>query len=349
MKKKIISIVLSLAFLCSLALTGCGGNTKPGSGSSGNAGTSGNSGGGAVEPIEAILGHHCADSTLWQYGALRFAELVEEYTDGGIIINIYGNGELGDEKQLTEMTSEGTIQFSMPGGMVSTQWISGVDVFCLPFLFENSEEAQKVFDSDLGKEILSGFNEININILGAFENGFRQLGTTNKKIESLEDLKGLKVRTPESELYLSTWKALGAAPLAMSWSEVYSSLQTKVIDGAEPPIGTFYDSGFGEVCSYFAYINYLYDPILLGVNQEWFNSLTAEYQDAIVRAANEAVAEERIEAERRNSSTEEKLITEYGTEFTHPDLAPFQGAVQGLYEARSDQENITAIQEMLGR
>lgn len=347
MKKKAIALLLSMALSIGL-LASCGTSPAPSTG-----GASSNKGNeppaSSGETIQAILAHHCADSTLWQYGALKFAELVKEYTDGGIEITVYSNAELGDEKQLTEMTSEGAIQFSMPGSMVSTQWISGIDVFAMPFLFESSEEAQKVMDSELGTNILEGFNDINIEILGSFENGFRQLFTTNTAIESIEDLKGLKIRTPEADLYLKTWEALGAAPLPMSWSEVFSSLQTHVIDGAEPPIGTGYDSGFGEVCDYFAYINYLYDPIFLGVNQEWFNSLPADYQDAIVRAAKDAVADERIEAERRNTSTEEKLVSEYGTTITHPDLVPFQAAVQGLYDSRDDQDVVAQIREMLGR
>ena len=337
MKKRMLAFMLCLSLIGTI-LSGCGQETST-SGSENN----------SEEPIQAILGHHCADSTLWQYGALKFAELVEEYTDGGVEITIYSNGELGDEKQLTEMTMEGAIQFSMPGSMVSTQWIDGVDVLALPFLYENEKEAHTVLDSELSAGLLKKFEEINVKILGSFESGFRQLFTTEKQINSIEDLNGLKIRTPEGDLYLDTWEAMGAAPLPMSWSEVFSSLQTHVIDGSEPPIGTGYDSGFGEVCSCFAYINYLYDPIFLAVNLEWFNSLPAEYQDAITQAAIDAVADERVEAEKRNAETEEKLVNEYGTVITHPDLEPFREAVQPLYDQRSDQETISAILELLGR
>lgn len=337
--KKLLATILSVAMLCTL-LVGCGNKAEAPAEEAGEA---------PAQTYEAILGHHCADSTLWQYGALKFAELVDEYTNGGVKIAVYSNAELGDEKQLTEMTTEGTIQFSMPGSMVSTQWISGTDVFSLPFMYESEEQAQMVLDSELGQQIEANFNDINIQILGAFESGFRQLFTTTKAINSLDDLKGLKVRTPESELYISTWKALGAAPLAMSWSEVYSSLQTHVIDGAEPPIGTGYDSMFGEVCQNFAYINYLYDPIFLAVNMEWFNSLPAEYQEAITKAAKDAVADERAEAHARNAATEEKLVSEYNVNITHPDLAPFQEAVQSVYDNYSDQETLAAVLKLLGR
>lgn len=345
--KKRLAIILSMVIL-STCLTACGGG---GTSASNSAGTSGDgSGSGApTETYEAILGHHCADSTLWQYGAEKFAQLVDEYTNGGVKITIYSNSELGDEKQLTEMTTEGTIQFSLPGSMVSTQWITGTDVFSLPFMYETEEEAQMVLDSELGKEITANFNDIDIQILGAFESGFRQLFTTTKAINSLEDLQGLKVRVPESELYISTWQALGAAPLAMSWSEVYSSLQTHVIDGAEPPIGTGYDSMFGEVCENFAYINYLYDPIFIAVNQTWFNSLPAEYQEAIQKAATDAVADERIEANTRNTETEAKLVSEYGVNITHPDLSAFQEAVQPVYDNYADQETLQAVLALLGR
>ena len=342
MKKKALALMLCMAMFCSMFLAACGskGETIKDDGQTTNTDT---------QPIEAILGHHCANSTLWQYGALKFADLVEEYTNGGVVITVYSNGELGDEKQLTEMTSEGTIQFSLPGSMVSTQWVSGTDVFSLPFMYESVEQAQMVLDSELGADICSRFNEIDVQILGAFESGFRQLFTTKKAINSVDDLKGLKIRVPESELYLSTWRALGASPLPMSWSEVYSSLQTGVIDGAEPPIGTGYDSQFGEVCQNFAYVNYLYDPIFIAVNQTWLESLPEEYQDAILRAAMDAVADERIEANKRNTETEDKLVAEYKTNITHPDLAPFQQAVQSVYDNYSDQETLKSVLELLGR
>ena len=103
------------------------------------------------------------------------------------------------------------------------------------------------------------------------------------------------------------------------------------------------------MCKYFAYINYLYDPIFLGVNKTWLESLSPEYQEAIRQAAIDALADERVEAASRNDSTEQKLIDEFGVEFTHPDLAPFQAAVQDIYDSYDRQDNLETVLGLLGR
>ena len=299
--------------------------------------------------ITAKMGHVVATDSAYHYGAETFARLVNEKSAGTIQIEIYPNSQLGGDRDLLEGLSMNSVQFSLPGGLTLAQYEPSIGVFSMPFLYETREDAYKVLDGDLAEEVFSTTIDHGFRVLGCIEKGFNQLATRETPINSLEDVQGMKIRVPESELYMQTWELLGAAPTPMAWNEVFSALQTGVVDGEEAPLSSFAASGFGEVAQHFAYINYLYDPVCITVSEAFYQSLTEEQQQILQEAAVETREIQRAWVVEDDLKKEEDLRENFGVTFYNPDLAAFQEAVQPLYDEFEDQELLNQVLSELGR
>ena len=131
-------------------------------------------------------------------------------------------------------------------------------LFELPFLFENAEHLFAVLDSDIGESLAPAFEERGFHLMSYYSLGLRHIMTTEKPIESIEDLRGLKVRTMESPLHLEVFQAFGASPLPMAYSELYMALETGVIDGAEAANSNYYSKRFFEVAPHWAHVGWLH-------------------------------------------------------------------------------------------
>lgn len=352
--KKLISLGLSLAFASSMILSGCGvaNKTLESSSTSGTTGSSASSASstttsGSAEYV-AKLGHSQVTASPVHEGALYFADLVAEQTNGRVAIDVYPAAQLGAERDLVEGAGMGTVEMGLSVASVCAQFQPGVDAMCLPFLFETKADVYSVLDGEVGQTIFSAMEDSNTTVLTCFENGFRQLGS-NREINSIDDLHGLKLRAPEGDIYVQTWSSLGVNVTATPWNETFTALQTGVVDGEEAPLAIAESAGFGEVINYFAYINYMYDPLVLYVSSDWLASLPEDLQAAVKEAAVEAADYQRELVTEQETKAEEKMSSEWGVVFTHPDLAPFQEAVQGVYGTYKYQDNLNLILAALGR
>jgi len=298
--------------------------------------------------ITGSISHSSAPDSTYDIGAHYFADLVEEYTNGTVMLEVYPSAQLGSDKEAFEGHRMGSVDFSMPGASMLSQYESGIAVFNLPFLFASREDAYAVLDSELAKEIYSATEEVGVKVLASFESGFRQVASAKKPIESLADLQGQKIRVPDGDLYVNTWKALGVNPTVLGWNDCFSALQTGIIDGEEAPMSSFDSAGFSEIVKYFSFINYMYDPVALCVSTIFWDKLDAEQQAAVQRAADEAAAYERAYCAELENSLQEKLEGE-GVTFYYPDLTEFQNAVQSVYDDYSDQETLSQVLALMGR
>lgn len=296
----------------------------------------------------AKLGHAQVTSTPGHLGAIKFAKLVADKTKGRVKIEIYPNAQLGSERDLIESQKMGSVEMGLSVGSVHSQFEKSVEVIGMPFLFKNKQEVYKILDGPVGKKIFSVMQKQNVVVLGFFENGFRQLGS-NKPVNSINDLKGLKLRTPEGDIYLRTWKLLGVNPTPIPWNEVFTALQTKVVDGEEAPLAVFNTSGFGEVTKNFAYINYCYDPYVLSCSKQFWDKLPADLKKEIQQAANEAVKYQRMLVQKNEEQAEKDLKAKFKVNFTKPKLEPFQKAVAPLYVGYAFKENLDMINKALGK
>ena len=338
--KKAISLVLALCMILSLAA--CGQRTDD------NASTPDNTGTAEKTVITGSISHSSAPDSTYDIGAHYFADLVKEYTDGTVILEIYPSAQLGSDKEAFEGHRMGSVNFSMPGASMLSQYKENIAVFNLPFLFSSREDAYKVLDSELADEIYSSTEEVGVKVLASFESGFRQVASAKKPIESLADLKGQKIRVPDGDIYVNTWRALGVSPTVLGWNDVFSGLQTGIIDGEEAPMSSFDSAGFSEIVKYFSFINYMYDPVTLCVSTMFWDKLDADQQAAVQKAAKEAAAYEREYCANLEKDLQAKLEGE-GVTFYNPDLTEFQNAVQSVYNSYADQETLNAVLALLGR
>lgn len=303
----------------------------------------------AQETVVAKLAHTAAADGCYQIGAEKFAELVYEKTDGAVKIEVYPNSQLGSDNEIYESLQMSAVQFDIAGFDGMGAFVPDVKIFNLPFLYSSREEVFSVLDSELFKELTEQYLQYNIRFLGCFDAGFRQLQTTDTAINSIEDLKGLKIRVPEDPAFMSAMEALGAAPTPTAYSECFMSLQSGVIDGIEVPLDVFGGNGFGEVCKYFAYTNYIFNAPALYVADDFYQSLTPEQQQAIQDAAQEAIAYERQWIAENEASVQAQIEEEWGVTFTHPDLAPFQEACATLHSECANPKLLAEIYSILGR
>lgn len=258
-------------------------------------------------------------------GMEEFKEIVEEKTDGNMKIELFPANQLGATAEQMEQLKLGSIEMMSSGdpGMLEMEYLS------LPYLMASNEHWAHVLDSEIGQ----GWNETLVNDMGVRNIGILPRGprviSANEPIKKPEDLKGIKLRVPARDYYVETFKALEANPTPMDFGELYSGLQTGVVEGQENPLETFYASGFQEVQKYVILSNHMYKPAFVTVNEEFFKGLPEEYQKIVLDAVYDAqlFAEEKLEEEEKTMREE---IEKAGVEFIEPDIEAFDKATQSV-------------------
>ncbi|ARK28648.1 2,3-diketo-L-gulonate-binding periplasmic protein YiaO precursor [Halalkalibacter krulwichiae] len=225
----------------------------------------------------------------------------------------------------------GTIEMGMVGVEPVTTLVPKLQAVNLPYVFTDRETTYSVLDGEIGAEMVEELPEKSgIRVLGYFENGFRHISNSKGEINSLEDLKGLAIRTSESPVSLSIFRSLGANPTPMSFGELYTGLQQGTVDGQENPVSLFYTSGFYEIQDYLALTRHMYSPMLLVISEQKWAGLSPEIQAAIQEASDGARDYERQLSQQQEEEYIQKVRDE-GVTITEPDLAPFIEASKDVY------------------
>ncbi|WP_217136351.1 DctP family TRAP transporter solute-binding subunit [Leucobacter chinensis] len=274
------------------------------------------------------------DQSSWYLGAETFAEALEQESGGRMKVTIFPNEQLsgGDTPAGIQQLIDGHKDLSYNSTIDYAMVIPEFGAINAPFLFANEEEADKV-TSGTGAEAYSALAaEHGVEFLGFGEAGFRQLTTNKTAVKTPEDLKNLKVRVPTIALFVDTLQALGANATSMPFAEVFTALGQGTIEGQENPIDIIHSSGLAEVQDYLTMWNYVYDPIMLGMNKELFDSLSADDQE-IVRKASEAANEAQKQANRdREAEQLAELAEEVEIiELTPEQISAFQEAIAPIY------------------
>ncbi|MDF2593412.1 MAG: Solute-binding protein [Clostridia bacterium] len=324
--KKIISMILTVLMIATL-FTGCSGtasNQVPSQASNDN-------GGAADEVLELKLGHIQSENDLWNDGAKKFKEEVEAKSNGKIKITIYPNSTLGGDRDMAEGMQIGTVDFALIAGVLGN-FEQSIQLLELPYLFSSEEQFAKVVHGEVGKEISDRvLKSSDIRILNFWDRGARQV-TSNKPINSLADIKGLKIRLPEIKAMVETWKAMGASPTTMAWNEVYTGLEQRVIDAQENPIPFIYGGKIHEVQKYLAMTNHKYEYVTLSMSEKTYAKLTPEQQKIINDAAQVATDYENQLVKEKTGEILEAMKSE-GLQVTTPDTAEFAAAAKQAHEA----------------
>lgn len=258
----------------------------------------------------------------------HFKELVEERSNGEIRVEIYPQGLLGNEATLTESVSFDDLE--MVATSSTNQYGSLISVFELPYLFDSYEEAWATLDGEIGREVADTYLDNNLRVLAYFENGFRQI-TSNRPIYSPEDLKGLKIRTPEFPMSIQVFNALGANATPMGFGELYTALQQGTVDAQENPVANAYTNKFQEVQDYLIMTNHQYIPVHLIISDEFFQSLSKEHQEIIQKSAQESAEFHRQLLREREQQMIDELVAD-GMKVIEVDTEPFKEKVGPVYE-----------------
>ena len=336
--------LLAMAITLALAMIGCGSSDN-----------------GTAKPVQKgdevkLLGSETAKTHLkvgtttapdghYVLGLVEMQKKLEELSGGTMTIDIYPNSALGGESDMIDNVSLGTQDMVLsstgpiPTFSDATKNWSTLD---LPYLFESREEAYKVLDGDIGKELLGAFNGTGVKAIGFWENGFREL-TNNKK--------EIKIRTMENHVHMATYSALGATPTAMAWGEIFSALQQGTVDGQENPLAIILTAKVYEVQKYISMIDLFYSPCVLMINEDTYNKFTDEQKKWFDEAAEYGKMKEREISKNIDASARQRLM-EQGIVFTDVNKEEWMKATERVYQDNSlgiDQGLLARIRTITGR
>jgi TRAP-type transport system periplasmic protein len=320
-----------LVVILMLTIVGCGGKQEA-SAPKQNANNSTGSSSMDKAQYEFKLGHLQGGDHPYQKGAEKFKQIVEEKSQGKIKINIFPSSQLGNGRDEIEGLQLGTIQFHIGSVAPVANFAPKLNVLSLPYLFQSREQAIKVLDGDLGKELSSDLEKKGIINLMFWENGFRHLTNNVKPIKTAADVKGLKIRVQESPAYISFVKALGATPTPIPFGELYTAMEQKVVDGQENPLAQIATNKFNEVQKYLTLDGHTYDAAVFLVSKAAFDKLPPDLQQVVKDAAKEAGDYERQVSKDLDAKFLKQLKDGGMQVEEHPDIASFQKAVEPVYK-----------------
>lgn len=229
--------------------------------------------------------------------AVVFKHIVESESNGDIQVRILGNNAAGAEREQLEKVQAGINQMCSVSEGTQYLFFKPGMVLSIPFLFSDSAVAWEVMDGWFGQKYNKAFlKKTGVRILNHSESGFRSLFNSKRVIRSPKDMAGLKIRTMQNPVHMAMMRGLGASPTPIAWTEVYTSLAQHVVDGMENPPGLFYLMKFYEHQKYLTVDRHLYSFHTVMINNRFFRSLPAKYQDLIIHAARVALAAGRAAA-----------------------------------------------------
>jgi len=277
-------------------------------------------------------------------GMKYMAKLLDERTNGRIKVQVYGGAQLGQEKETIEMTQAGTIAFNRINAAPLVGFSAPMGVYSMPYLFRDEDHLWKVLEGPVGKGLLKGMETSNLVGLAYYDNGTRSFYTRGKPIKTLADMKGMKIRVQQSKIFVELVNSLGASATPMNYGEVYSGLQTGIIDGAENNAPSFWTSKHFEVAKYYSLDEHSRLPEVLLISKKVWDGLSPADQKLIAQAAQDSVAEQRKLWNAFDQKSMSELVA-HGTVIIKPDKAPFQKAVQPVYAKYPEyKELISQIQ-----
>lgn len=288
------------------------------------------------------LGHGLSVDHSVHQAMVYMGERLKENSGGKMELKVYPSEQLGSERECVELLQFGSLAMTKVSAAIMEGFVDKYRVLGLPYLFESKAHAFQVLDSSIGQEILQSGESIWLRGLGFYDSGYRSFYTKERPIETPSDLSGMKVRVMSSINAINMVKAMGGSPTPISWGELYTALQSGVVDAAENNSPSFYLSRHYEICKYYSIDQHTQVPDVLLISQIIWNELSAEEQQWLQEAANQSVVHQR---ELWEASEKEAMeaVKAAGVEINYPDKSPFQEAVQGIYEPFRDNEELNSL------
>ncbi|RVU55211.1 TRAP transporter substrate-binding protein [Anaerosphaera multitolerans] len=299
MNIKKLSFILALSFMLT-SLTGCLSSEERRKET------------GEREVYELYIACDSQEDTVTGIFMNTFADILEEKSNGRIIVNRYPNSQLGGDGEIAEAVQNGNITFVVQTSAPQVTFVPEAAIFDAPMAFKNLDVARKVLDGSLTEKLKEYYEPKKLRLLGIADQGFRVM-TSNKRIENIDNLNGIKIRTMENPNHIAFWKSVGANPTPMAWSEVYIGLQQGSIDAQENPIETIVASKVYEQQDYVIKTNHILHTLTLIGSPNVIDDLPEELQKNVYEAADEAKVLARQQTDERSAGRIE-IVEQSGTE-----------------------------------
>ena len=327
MKKFMIGAVMGML---GVAVTGCG-----------------SSGGGGGKTVVLKAGFSTGDTDPRVVATQQFKEEVESATDGRITVEIHTGGELGSDSELISGIVNGDVDITASSAGNFASYDPNVGISAFPFLFDDFEEAWSFVDGNIEVQAEESLQDYNIKVLGHYDNGFRCVTTSDSvgTVNSVADMNGLVIRTPENPIVMQTMLLLGAEPKVLDFAKLYDALKNGEFDAQENPIPVIYNNKLYEVQSNLAITNHSYDVMLFVIRQDVWDDLSAEDQQILTTAAQNAQKKDRELIKAQTEDYIQKLQDE-GMNITYPDLEEFKKATSSAVDIFKDTYDAELLQQI---
>lgn len=265
--------------------------------------------------------------------AKEMSDAIRAETNGRVDIQVFPSNQLGSDTDMLSQLRNGGIEFFTLSGLILSTLVSAASISGIGFAFNDYASVWKAMDGDLGAYIRGQIAKAGIVPMDKiWDNGFRQITSSTKPIATPADLKGFKIRVPVSPLWTSMFKAFDASPASINFAEVYSALQTKVVDGQENPLAIISTAKLFEVQKYCSLTNHMWDGFWFLANRKAWEKLPAELQAVVAKQINAAGLKERADVAELNAGVQKDLAAK-GMAFNQPDAAAFRDQLRtaGFY------------------
>lgn len=344
------SLLGSLVLLAGLLLSACGNESAKSSDNS----SQNNGAAPSEEKIVIKWGHTTADNTSQHYGAMKFKELIEERSGGKIEVQVFPANQLGNEKDLVEGNIIGTVQISTPSIAMISNYAPKFNVLALPYIIkgenehERYENFKKLATLDVFNEMVEEAEAAGLHLVAKsiWWYGDRHITTKGKDIVTPEDVKGLKIRTPDAKAHAEPFNILGASVITMPFTEVYMALSTGTIEAQENPVNTIATSRFAEVQDRINLTGHMTQAQLPAISKKWWDTLSSEDQQLIEEAIIEAGEYQSQKQLELNQNDLEQLEKD-GMKVVKSDQALFREATKDVYKSFLDKFSPELYQEII--
>jgi tripartite ATP-independent transporter DctP family solute receptor len=256
--------------------------------------------------------------------AKEMSAAIKAETQGRVDLQIFPNNQLGSDTDMLSQIRSGGIEFFTLSGLILATLVPAASINGLGFAFPDYDTVWKAMDGDLGAYVRGEITKANLVVMDKiWDNGFRQTTSSTKPINGPDDLKGFKIRVPVSPLWTSMFKAFDAAPASINFSEVYSALQTKIVEGQENPLAIISTAKLYEVQKYCSLTNHMWDGFWFLANRRAWEKLPEDARAIVAKNINAAAVNERADVAKLNAGLQQDLAGK-GLAFNKPDAVPFR-------------------------
>ncbi len=286
--------------------------------------------------------------------AREMAAAIKQETGGRFELQIFPNSQLGSDTDTLTQVRTGGVEFFTLSGLILSTLVPAASINGMGFAFPDYAAVWKAMDGELGAYVRAQIGKANLVAMDKiWDNGFRQTTTSTKPIQTPDDFRGMKLRVPVSPLWTSMFKALEASPASINFNEVYSALQTRIVDGQENPLAIISTAKLYEVQKYCSLTNHMWDGFWFLANRRAWEALPDDVRTVVAKHVNDAGEKERADVEKLNATLQQDLAGK-GLVFNHPDAAPFRDKLRaaGFYtewKAKYGEEAWALLEKSVGK